>query len=151
MDSPLISEFLKDHQLFSRLLLEISKLLEQGKIEDARKRARGLGILAGPHIAYEESELYPRLAELGEEMATEAALVDQHHEALDAVKLLAGRRLLSELEVDAIKTGIQDAISHAEHCGTLISLLTQLDDDQQNESLAILKRLRVEGKKWTEL
>ena len=62
--TPLIAEFLKDHQQFSRLLYQISNLLQEGNVELARERAKDLDALAGPHIAYEEAELYPRLAEM---------------------------------------------------------------------------------------
>ena len=63
-NSPLIAEFLKDHQQFSRLLLEISKLLDDNNLEKARQRAKELNELAGAHIAFEEAELYSRLNEL---------------------------------------------------------------------------------------
>ena len=149
--SPLISEFLKDHQQFSRLLYEISRLLSDGKVEDAKKRARELNEMAGPHIAYEETELYPRLALLGERSVTEEMLVDQHHEALDAVRILIDEQEIDESRLEEVKQGFAGALSHAEHCGSLISLMSRLNPEQQAESLLELKRLRDEGSKWTEL
>lgn len=149
--SPLITEFLKDHQQFSRLLLEVSRLLEQGEIEKARQRARELDVLAGPHIAYEEAELYPRLDQLGDKSVTEEMLVSQHHDALTTIRKLVGEQSISEAELTEIKEGIKAALDHVEHCGSLISFMTRLDEDQQVESLAELKRLRAEGTKWTAL
>ena len=149
--APLIAEFLKDHQQFSRLLYQISKLLEEGDIETARQRAKDLDVLAGPHIAYEEAELYPRLAQMGEKSVTEEMLVGQHHDALDAVRGLMNESPLDEAAVESIKIGFQGALSHAEHCGSLISLMTRLDQQEQSVSLEKLKQLREEGKKWTEL
>ena len=63
--TPLIAEFLKDHQQFSRLLYEISKLLKENDIEKARQRAQELDEMSGAHIAYEEAELGFRLTSRG--------------------------------------------------------------------------------------
>lgn len=149
--SKLITEFLKDHQQFSRLLFEIEKLLGKGKVDEARVRANELDKLAGPHIAFEEAELYPRLAELGAKQVTEELLVDQHHDAIASVRLLIENEQLSESQIKKAQDAFRDGLSHAEHCGSLISLLSQLDERQQAESLTVLLKLRDEGKLWTEL
>lgn len=149
--TPLIAEFLKDHQQFSRLLYEISKLLKENKIEKARERALELNDVAGPHIAYEEAELYTRLADLGEMKVTEDKLVDEHHEVLDSLKDLLDNDQPDAECLESIKAGFDKALSHAEHCGSLISLMSRLDDNQQTSSLAELIRFRAQGKKWTEL
>jgi hypothetical protein len=149
--TPLISEFLKDHQQFSRLLYQIANLLQEGKIDLARERANDLDTVAGPHIAYEEAELYPRLAKLGETSVTEEMLVGQHHDALDAVRALIKTESPDKAALKSIQTGFQGALSHAEHCGSLISLLNRLDEQEQAESLKKLEGFRKQGKKWTEL
>ncbi len=149
--TPLIAEFLKDHQQFSRLLYQISNLLQEGNVELARERAKDLDALAGPHIAYEEAELYPRLAEMGEISVTEEKLVGQHHDALDAVRALINAEAPDDKSLEAIQAGFQGALAHAEHCGSLISLLSRLDPQAQSASLEKLKKLRDEGTKWTEL
>ena len=149
--TPLIAEFLKDHQQFSRLLYQISNLLQEGKIDLARDRAKDLDAVAGPHIAYEEAELYPRLAELGETAVDEEMLVGQHHDALDAVRALLDTESPDKESLASIQIGFQGALSHAEHCGSLISLLTRLDEQEQSASLVKLIQFRDEGKKWTEL
>ncbi len=150
-EQPLIAEFLKDHQQFSRLLYEISKLLNENKIQQARQRAAELDTVAGPHIAYEEAELYSRLAKLGEKSVTEEMLVDEHHRMLDALRALLESSSPDQATIEEIKSGFQTALSHAEHCGSLISLMSRLDEKQQTESLKKLEQLRELGKKWTEL
>lgn len=105
--SPLIAEFLKDHQQFSRLLYEITRLLKQEKVEEARQRAGELNQLAGPHIAYEEAELYPRLSMLGETSVKETLLVDQHHEALDSVRQLLESDPIDDDLLDEIHDGFE--------------------------------------------
>lgn len=149
--NPLIAEFLKDHQQFSRLIYEISNLLETNKFEKARERAKELDAVAGPHIAYEEAELYPRLAALGENATLEETLVGQHHEALDALRDLLNIANPNEEQLESIKAGFRDSLTHAEHCGSLISLVTQLEASEQSESLDVLRRLRKQGKNWTDL
>lgn len=149
--SKLITEFLKDHQQFSRLLFEIEKLLGNGEIEKARERAIELNQLAGPHIAYEEAELYPRLAALGETKVTEDHLVNEHHDSLDALRLLTEQDDVSSKQAEQARVGFQHALKHAEHCGSLISLMLALDESEQAESLVELERFRDEGKLWTEL
>ncbi|MGI9517695.1 MAG: hemerythrin domain-containing protein [Pirellulaceae bacterium] len=148
--SPLVAEFLKDHQQFSRLLLAITRLLEENKIDEARQRARELDQVAGPHIEYEERELYARLKELGETRVTNELLVGEHHKIRDAMNLLLENEKLDEDQLQQAKQGFESGIHHAEHCGSLISLMTRLDSDQQVASLVVLKELRDEGRKWSE-
>ena len=148
--SPLISEFLKDHQRFSRLLLAITRLLEDGKIDEARERARELDLVAGPHIEYEEREVYARLKQLGETRVTNEMLVGEHHQIRDAMKLLLENEALDESQLQQAKAGFASGIRHAEHCGSLISLMSRLDQDQQAQSLVVLKELRDGGRKWSE-
>ena len=149
--SPLIAEFLKDHQQFSRLLFQIIKLLEAGQISEARTRADELDRLAGPHIAFEEAELYPRLQILGERNAKEEMLVEQHHDALHALKQLVDLENPDGDQLESVKAGFNDALKHAEHCGSLISLMTQLNHQEQSESLKSLLDFPAQGQRWTEL
>jgi hypothetical protein len=148
---PLIAEFLIDHQQFSRLLYEISKLLDEDKLDQARKRAIELNQVAGPHIAYEESELYSRLAALGEKSVTEEFLVGEHHQVLQALKRLLAEEELTGDQLESVKAGFRSALKHAEHCGSLISLMARLDEQQQSDSLVKLLDLRKQGRNWTEL
>ena len=151
LKAPLIAEFIKDHQQFSRLMYEISKLLDDGKIEQARARGEELDAVAGPHIAYEEAELYSRLIELGVESVTKQQLVEEHREVVDALRLLLEVPAPDESKLESIKQGFRSGLAHAEHCGSLISLMSRLDEQQRSESLKILIHLREQGGKWTEL
>ncbi len=149
--NPLVVEFLHDHQQMSRLLYSITQLLKADKVEQAREQARELNELAGPHIAYEECELYPRLAQLGEKRVSKELLVGQHHEVVDALEQLLKGNSFDEQSLKEIIDGFQTGLNHAEHCGSLISLMCRLDEQQQQESLEKLLQLRNEGKKWTDL
>ena len=132
-------------------MLEIKKLLDTNNIEQARTRAVELDELAGGHIAYEEAELYPRLAELTKQAVSEKLLVNQHHQVLDGIRLLVGKAELSADDIAKARSAFDVGIGHAEHCGSLISLMTTLDKDEQDASLAELLRLRKAGTKWSKL
>lgn len=149
--SPLIVEFLIDHQQFSRLLYQIRKLLADRDVEKAKDLAVKLDRLAGPHIAFEEMELYPRLAQLGEQHVTEELLIGQHHEALNALRELLQFEGDDMSSIRQMEAGFADALEHAEHCGSLISLMLHLSDNDKDEALAALKRLRKEGPPWTQM
>ncbi len=148
--TPLIAEFLKDHQQFSRLIYEIAKLLDADKIAEARCRAEELDVVAGPHIAYEEAELYSRLVGLGETSITEEMLVDEHRSMLAALRLLLEEPDLVGETLESVKAGFKSALAHAEHCGSLISLMSRLSEVEQAASLVQLIQLRTQGKKWTD-
>ncbi len=149
--TPLIAEFLKDHQQFSRLLYEISKLVADQNLTQARQRGHELDTVAGPHIAYEEAELYPRLAAFGEKRVTEDRLKGEHRQMCEALRSLLNDETPDNESCQSIQSGFQTALSHAEHCGTLISLMSRLDEKEQADSLAKLLEFRREGQKWTEL
>jgi Spy/CpxP family protein refolding chaperone len=141
----------KDHQQFSRLLYQIRNLLSERKFDDAKERAGEFDKLAGSHIAYEESELYPRLKMLGNQGVSQSLLVGQHQDALEALRELLLVESPDEATICKIESGFENALRHAEHCGSLISLMAGLTPSQQNESLQVLIRLREQGLRWTEL
>ena len=151
LNAPLIAEFLKDHQQFSRLMFEIAKLLDDEQIDQARVRAKELNEVAGPHIAYEESELYTRLGELGVKSVTRQQLAEEHREVLDALKMLLDDPAPNGKMVESIKQGFRSGLTHAEHCGSLMSLMAGLNEQQRSESLKKLIHLREHGRNWTEL
>lgn len=132
-------------------MYEIAKLLDDQEIEQARVRAKELDAVAGPHIAYEESELYSRLGELGVKSVTKQQLVDEHREVLDALRMLLNNPAPDGKMVESIKAGFRSGLTHAEHCGSLMSLMGRLDEQQRSESLKRLIHLREHGRNWTEL
>ncbi len=152
--SPLVREFLTDHQLMSKLLTETVAHLEKKNDAAALASAIRLDKVAGPHIAYEESELYPRIS--GEKLMSDTtrAMYDEHREAALALKRLLDSSStngpLQEAQRQQIIAGLKTGITHAEHCGSLISLLDALPAPEQEESLANLLEYRERGRSWTE-
>ena len=147
---PLVREFLADHKKMSQLMLHTLVSLEEGNIEAAVQSAKKLDEVGGPHIAYEEAELYPRIS--GEKLisATTRAMYDEHREAVIAVKRLLDNPDPDEQARKEIMAGLRTGIHHAEHCGSLVSLLAALPRPEQEESLAKLLDYREQGRKWTD-
>ena len=147
---PLVREFLADHQKMSKLMLHTLVSLEEDDIEAALQSAKALDEVGGPHIAYEEAELYPRIS--GEKLisATTREMYDEHREAVIALKTLLDNPDPDEATKQEIMDGLRTGIHHAEHCGSLASLLAALPDPEKNESLAKLLAFREQGRKWTD-
>jgi|GEM_PF-4284655 len=147
---PLVREFLADHQKMSKLMLHTLVSLEEGDVEAAVQSATALDELGGPHIAYEEAELYPRIS--GEKLisTTTRELYDEHRETVTALKRLLDDPEPNESTRQEIIAGLRTGIHHAEQCGSLVSLLAALPEPEQNESLTKLLAFREQGRRWTD-
>lgn len=148
--SPLVKEFLADHQQMSTLLLHTLVSLEEGDVEAAVTAANALNRVAGPHIAFEESELYPRIS--GEQLISESTreLYAEHREAVLAVKKLLDDPQPNTATKMEIVGGLRTGVQHAKHCGSLVSLLAALPEPEQKASLQKLLDFREDGKLWTD-
>lgn len=147
---PLVREFLSDHQRMSKLLLKTVDSLEAGDMEAAHKYAEALNEVGGAHIAYEEEELYPRIS--GEQLISETTreMYHEHQTAVSALKKLINTPTPDETTKREILAGLRTGIHHAEHCGSLVSLLAALPQPEQDESLAKLLAYRQQRQKWTD-
>lgn len=148
--TPLVREFLAQHQKMSKLLLRTVVCLEGGEIETAMASAHALDKVGGPHIAYEESELYPRIS--GEQLvsATTRAMYIEHRQAGTALKTLLDNPQPDDATKQEIIAGLRTGVHHTELCGSLASLLAALPEPEQAESLAKLLAYREQGRKWTD-
>ena len=147
---PLLREFLTDHEKMSQLMLHAVVSLEEGDLDAARQSAKALNKVAGPHIAYEESELYPRIS--GESLisTTTREMYDEHRAVATARKLLLENPIPDQSTLDRILEGPRAGIHHAEHCGSLVTLLAALPKPEQDESLKKLLAYREQGRMWTD-
>jgi hypothetical protein len=144
-------EFLNDHRRMTRLLRDVVENLENGDIEAGRSLADELDQVAGPHIAFEETILYPAVGS-AEGVAFQQKLLAEHDQAREGLaQMLAADQ--SQLDDVAYRNGVLAALhtglKHAESCGTLVSHLEEMTDDQQRQALSRLKELRQIGSRWT--
>jgi len=136
-------------QALQRLL----DVLERDGAEDCVDAAMEVDRIAGPHIAFEETILYPRVATArGEEFVEK--LRHEHRLVLEAIRFLLGRdktQSLAKEDRTRLIEQVQTGIDHAATCGTLLSHITTLSHDQQTQMLCRLEDLRVLGLHWTDL
>jgi hypothetical protein len=150
-NSAVVEAFLVDHKKFMRLLRDVSVALEEGDTELARQLARELDHVAGPHIAFEERVLYPALDVAIADRSFVRTLFQEHEQIVQALARLLDTQQLDARAVDELKSAFRAGLAHAEHCGTLISRLSALDEAEQREALDKLTRLRTSGLTWTKL
>lgn len=151
--SPLVKEFLDDHRLMTRMLSDLVTLLEGDHPEAARSLANQLDKLAGPHIAFEEQCLYPAVkARRG--AVLQSQLQHEHDEARAALTQLLSTNV-EELNRPTMRqvlaVALRKGLKHAESCGTLVSHLQELPQEQKQATLSRLLHLRHEGLRWTQL
>jgi len=148
--NPLAKAFLEDHkhliQGFSRLL----QALKENDVSKASQIADDIDRQAGPHIEFEEEFFYPILQQArGREYVSQ--LYQEHGAGLHAVKSLRDAKGdLGTDETEALLADAQTALDHAVSCGSLLSHVTTLGDQQQAELLEKLLGLRKQGRRWTE-
>lgn len=146
-------EFVRDHQVLTQGFSQILGALEENNWTSAVEAARKVNREAGRHIAFEEAELYPRVAQQrGADFSRQ--LVEEHRIATDAIRFLLQHPTPDDVQpeermelIDEVQTGLDHAIS----CGTLLSHLTVLDAETQQKLLDSLEQCRKEAKQMTDL
>lgn len=149
--SAVVQAFLVDHRKFMKLLYDVGVALNAGDVQRARELGATLDKVGGPHIAFEEAVLYPTIDQQSDDRSFVPQLYDEHESIVQALSTL-----LSETEIDTktlenLRVAFADGLEHAEHCGTLISRLSALDDVDQREALDELMQLRSTDVRWTQL
>jgi hypothetical protein len=151
IDASLLRCFREDHARLGRALHRLSQRLRVGDVTGARAVAQELDPLAGPHIAFEEQEFYPRLVPiLG---ANEVdRLLAEHRQALEAV-----RALLEHAEPPGDE-GLRELLersermeAHIAECGELFEALGRLGREEQGELYERLLEWRRRKPLWTSL
>lgn len=153
MTSSLKDAFIEDHQTLTRGLSRLVKLVEEESYEEASRVARELDEAAGPHIEFEEKSFYPEVRKTRGQAYVDN-LYDEHRSGLEAVRTLsklAAGKVPDASEREQLLVDLRRALDHAVSCGTLLSHVTALPDEEQEAFLAELERYRDLGHRWTEL
>lgn len=150
--SALADQFTQHHKQFTQGLHHILQLLKEGKVSEAVEEADALDQLAGPHIEFEEKVYYPQVARsLGKDFIDH--LYDEHRIGQKALRTLlhAKDAQIGPGEQAKLVREFQIALDHAASCGTLLSHLTALPEEEQNKFLEQLFDFNRQGHRWTEL
>ena len=152
-EDPLREAFLQDHQHLTKGFNEILRALESDQYEEAIDAAKRLDRLAGPHIEFEETVLYPQVAR-GRGNGYDSHLYADHRVGQKVIRLLMGtnpEQLRDPSQKERLLRDIQTILDHAYSCGTLLSHLTASSDAEREEFLARLMDFRRQGHSWSEL
>jgi len=147
------AEFVTDHRTLTQTISRLLDALRSGRDAEAMQIADELDTLAGPHIAFEESVMYPEVAR-HTDAAFAQRLYEEHRIALRGVRRLLEHREQPELspeERTKIMDDLQTGLDHVVSCGRLLSHLTVLDEKTQRQYLDQLIDLRHQGTRWTAL
>lgn len=146
----LVDAFQEDHARMGRGLHRLGEQLRVGDERGARAAAQELDAIAGPHIAFEEAEFYPRLIPvLG------AAEVDrlhaEHEEGLRLVRrLLESEGALEPREMSELLHQCEAMEVHIAECGALFGAIGDLSAAEQESLHRSLHAWRNRAPRWTE-
>ena len=136
----------------TRGFARLRQSLETGEWTGVLREARALDRQVGPHMEFEETAYYPALVPaLGAEAV--ATLYDEHDEGRAVLEEILARGDTPPPESDRRRLieGIDAMLGHAATCGTLVSHLARLSENERRDLLGTLIELRAAGHRWTEL
>jgi hypothetical protein len=144
--------FSHDHKVMIRGYRDLLEALNRSDFAEAARLSRWLNRMGGPHIEFEECYLYPAVQRSRGE-AYVARLYDEHHIvwcAIDALRALSGDDVPSLGQVMQWKQSLRAGLDHAATCGSLLSHLQAMPEDQQEAVMEAIARLRDRGRSWSE-
>ena len=143
--------FVEDHRKMTMGFYRLRQSLESGEWSEARRLAEEIDRDVGSHIEFEETLYYPRLRRvIGAENINR--MYEEHTIGLGLI------REIEALGPDAPEKDVclrladrcRQMLDHAQSCGTLISHLCDLPEEEQADLLAELRDIRRRGTRWTE-
>ena len=148
--SELEQEFLGDHRKMTRAFRDLIDVVTKNDVDQIRALATHLNQIAGPHIAFEESILYPTVdRNVGDNLSQEFRR--EHNTARAAIaQLVQQTEPLSPAERKRVLQQLQVGFDHAVSCGSLLSHLTVATADEQQDMLQRLQDYREQQCLWTE-
>lgn len=145
--------FVEDHRTLTRGYARLLNMLDEHNFADAAKEAKQLDELAGPHIAFEETFLYLKVGESRGEEYT-GKLYEEHSEILGAllqIRELAPDADLTDVQIADLKERLHHGLDHAAACGSLLSHLKGMREQEQGKALQKLIEFRENGRPWSQL
>ncbi len=144
--------FIEDHRRLTRGFSELLRAIQLNDLAAAHRAATELDQRAGPHIRFEESVLYPKVAESrGADFVRR--LYEEHRIGADVLRRILAHGPTGALTLEQqseLARQAQTALDHAVSCGALLSHITTLDEAAQAEMLRILRRFQKDKQCWTE-
>ena len=149
----LVDAFEEDHRRLTQGLEELVQALRADDLERATELAERVDRAVGAHIDFEEGVFYPQLEKtLGSKFVSR--LFHEHDAGKSAIRSLLAVRERGDLDAETrgeILADLDIALEHALSCGTLLSHLDRLDEEQLATMLRQLHEARERGRRWSQL
>ena len=143
--------FREDHKVLGSGFHQLSAHLRTGDTAGACAMARHLDEAAGAHIAFEETEFYPRLAPLfGSDEADR--MREEHKQGLAVIHALVTRSSAEPLDrgtCDWLLEQSQAMEAHIAGCGELFEAMGRIPAEEQRVLHQKLLAWRQRHPKWT--
>jgi len=151
--SPLGKAFVEDHRHLTQGFRQLLDAIRERDVPQMIKLADRIDTVAGPHIRFEETVLYPLVREQrGSEYAQQ--LYREHRVAVCALRDILTHDETSpwtDADWKRLEEQVQTALDHTVSCGTLLSHLTSLSAEHQQALHQRMEELRKEPHRWTRL
>jgi len=153
----LFENFEDDHRTLTQGLSELLARLRACETEDAVRLADDLDCEGGSHIKFEEDVFYPSLrSDLGSDFVDQ--LYREHESGRLALARLLGLSAEERKAVGAerrrwaevVVAQLEVALEHALSCGTLLSHLESLGDEELKEMNETLLAMKEQDVRWTD-
>jgi hypothetical protein len=147
----LFDAFREDHARAGRGFYELSQLLEADDVRAACALAQRIDEESGAHIAFEETNFYPRLSKLLSRTEI-ARMYEEHAVGANTVRTLLDHEPeepLDSEEKERLVTGATQMSEHISECGELFGALGGIPVAEQAELLEQLVEWRRRRPRWT--
>ena len=147
----LLDAFREDHARMGQGLYELSQLLQADDVRAACALAQRIDEESGAHIAFEETNFYPRLSELLSRTEIDR-MYEEHGVGADTVRTLLDHKPeepLDSEEKERLVIGATQMSEHISECGELFGALGAIPVAEQTELLEQLVEWRRRRPRWT--
>ncbi len=151
--SPLGAAFVDDHKRLTQGFHRLAAAIHRRDPAELRALAAQIDAASGAHIRFEETVLYPIVRkERGRDYAQK--LYGEHRIAASVLRDVLSHpeeTPWTDDEWKSLESRVQTALDHAISCGTLLSHLTTLSKERQEDIHGRLVDLRQDSPHWTGL
>ncbi|ETX04545.1 hemerythrin domain-containing protein [Candidatus Entotheonella palauensis] len=143
--------FREDHKILGSGFHQLSACLRTGDTVEACALAQHLDAVAGSHIAFEETEFYPRLVPFfGRDAA--GRMRDEHRQGLSVIRTLVNRPVDEPLDRDTCDRLLEQSETmetHIADCAELFEAIGRIPAEEQRVLHEKLLAWRQRRPKWT--
>lgn len=143
--------FREDHKILGSGFHQLSAYLRTGETAKACAVAQHLDEVAGAHIAFEETEFYPRLTPFFGQDETDR-MRDEHQQGLSVIQALINRPAAEPLDRSTCNRLLEQSETmeaHIADCAELFEVMGRIPAEEQRTLHQKLLSWRQRQPKWT--